>query len=59
MELATLIALIAGAVTTIGGYIGGRRLASGQAVSVAQQTVEMFKAQLDLVLARERERTQR
>lgn len=54
MDPITVITLVAGAVTTVGGYFGGRRISSSQSVAVAEQTVTLLKTQLDLIVEREK-----
>jgi FtsZ-binding cell division protein ZapB len=46
MDAATIVTLVTGAVSMTGGFVGGRRMASGQAVSIAVDTVELLQVQV-------------
>lgn len=56
MDPIAIISLVAGSVTAIGGFVGGRRMAASSALNVAQQTVGMLEAQIQLMQSREREK---
>lgn len=53
MDLMGWIALVAGAVTAVGGFIGGRRMATASALEVATGTVSLMESQIALLQSRE------
>lgn len=56
MDPVSIIALVAGAVTAVGGFIGGRKMAASQGLTVAHQTVGLLESQIQLLQAREEEK---
>ncbi len=56
MDAATWIAVVAGAVTSIGGFVGGRRTAASSALAVATDTVSLLESQLQVINSREVEK---
>jgi len=56
MDASTWIAVTAGAVTSIGGFFGGRRMATAGVLAVATDTVTLLETQLQVIQAREAEK---
>lgn len=56
MDAATWIAVAAGAITSIGGFVGGRRTAATGALTVATNTVSLLESRLQVIQDREREK---
>lgn len=49
MELdgGTLVAIVTAVAVAVGGFVGGRRTANREAISIATETVELLQAQIE------------
>lgn len=56
MDAATWIAVAAGAITSVGGFLGGRKTAASDALATAAHTVSLLESQLQVIQAREVEK---
>ena len=57
MDMAAILAAVTGLSGVAGGFIGGRRSANTQAMSVATSTVEMLEVQVELLTNEREERS--
>lgn len=49
MGVETIVTILIGIAGVAGGYAGGKRTASGQSVSIAVETVELLKTQVEFL----------
>lgn len=56
MDVGSIVAVVAGAATAVGGFVGGRKSAASSALNAARDTVGMLESQLKIMQSRESEK---